>query len=82
MNCLTRTLIGTAFGAPFVASCQGAGNQVSEAQRVAISTEVEQTLRDAYDLSKPNVLDRMLSLYGKSGRIVSASGGSGLQCAL
>lgn len=33
-------------------------------------------MRDAYDLSKPQVLDRMLELYPRSGRIVSASGGS------
>jgi hypothetical protein len=33
-------------------------------------------MRDGYDLSKPDVLDRMLSLYPSSGRVVSASGGS------
>ena len=32
--------------------------------------------RDAYDLTKPNVDERMLSLYADTGRIVSASGGS------
>jgi uncharacterized protein DUF4440 len=53
-----------------------AGSAVSDAERAAISTEVERTIRDAYDLSKPNVLGRMLRLYPTSGRIVSASGGS------
>lgn len=32
-------------------------------------------MRDAYDLSKPNVAERMLALYPKSGPVISAAGG-------
>jgi hypothetical protein len=33
-------------------------------------------MRDAYDLSKPGVAERMLALYPQSGAVVSASGGT------
>lgn len=45
------------------------------AQADSIRAEVERTLRDAYDLTKPNVAERMLSLYPASGPVVSAAGG-------
>src|SRR5437764_12712887 len=48
---------------------------VTDSQRKAIAADVEQAMREAYDLSKPNVADRMLSLYPTSGRIISATGG-------
>jgi uncharacterized protein DUF4440 len=53
----------------------GRNDELTPAQTQAIGTEVEQTLREAYDLSKPNLPERMLALYPKSGRIVSAAGG-------
>ena len=56
-------------------SCVRAGGGVTPAERVAIAQEIERQVRDAYDLSKPNVDERMLRLYGDSGRIVSATGG-------
>jgi uncharacterized protein (TIGR02246 family) len=49
---------------------------VGETERAAIEAELERTMREAYDLSKPNVPERMLSLYALTGRVVSASGGS------
>ena len=55
--------------------CAGSGAELGTAERAAISAEVEATIRDAYDLSKPGVLDRMLALYPRSGRVVSAVGG-------
>jgi hypothetical protein len=48
---------------------------VSPRQAEAIRREVEATLRNAYDLSKPNVVAQMLTLYADSGHLVSASGG-------
>ena len=59
-------------------SCTGGGDagSVSPAQRKAIADEIERSVRDAYDLTKPSVDERMLSLYPDTGRIVSASGGS------
>lgn len=56
-------------------ACRDTG-AVSEAERRQIATEVEQRLREAYDLSRPNALERMLDLYPSGGRIVSASGGT------
>lgn len=52
------------------------GGVMSSADTAAIRAEVEQSLRDAYDLSKPAPLERMLSLYPASGRVVSANAGS------
>jgi hypothetical protein len=52
-----------------------ADNRPTGAQADAIRAEVERAMRDAYDLSKPNVAERMLSLYPASGRIISATGG-------
>ena len=40
-----------------------------------IRVEIERALREAYDLGKPNQLERMLSLYPTSGRVVSANTG-------
>jgi uncharacterized protein (TIGR02246 family) len=55
--------------------CARGGEELGDAERAAISAEVEAVIRDAYDLSKPGVLDRMLALYPRSGRVVSAVGG-------
>lgn len=56
-----------------LAAC--AGGDLSPADTAAIRAEVERTLRDAYDLSKPEPLPRMLALYPSSGRVVSANTG-------
>lgn len=48
---------------------------ITDADRSAIRAEVEETLRQAYDLSQPEVAQRMLALYGESGPIVSANTG-------
>ena len=57
-----------------LAACDGAA--LSSSDTAAIRAEIEQTMRDAYDLSKPNQLDRMLALYPASGRVVSANTGA------
>lgn len=54
---------------------EAADRPLTNAERVAIRTELERVMRDAYDLSRPDVTTRMLSLYPKSGDVVSASGG-------
>jgi hypothetical protein len=48
--------------------------QLSPTQEDAIRREVLATLHDAYDLSKPDVEARMISLY-PDGRVISATGG-------
>lgn len=56
-------------------ACSAPSGNVSESEAKAISQQLEQSLRDAYDLSKPDLPKRMLSLYPTSGRIISATGG-------
>ena len=61
--------------AGFLALTACAGRDLSPSDTAAIRSEVERTLRDAYDFSKPEPLPRMLSLYPSSGRVVSANTG-------
>ena len=56
-------------------ACACAAGDMSESQRAAVREEVSATLRAAYDLSKPGVEERMLSLYPTAGPVVSASSG-------
>jgi hypothetical protein len=51
-------------------------DQLSAAERSAIADSLKKMVIAAYDLSKPNVVSSMLSLYPDSGRVVSASGGA------
>ena len=48
---------------------------MSDTDVAQIRREVAGALAGAYDLSKPDVEQRMLSLYGDTGRLVSASAG-------
>ena len=57
-----------------LAGCRGA-TALSAAERSAIAKEIETKVRSAYDLSQPNVDERMLALYSDTGRIVSSTGG-------
>lgn len=59
---------------PIVAAC---GNQenVSANERMAIADSLEAMVRNAYDFSKPGVVDRLVALYPDSGRVISASAG-------
>jgi hypothetical protein len=47
----------------------------SPAEQRAIADSLSRQVKTAYDLSQPNVEQRLLSLYPPSGRIVSAAGG-------
>jgi ketosteroid isomerase-like protein len=57
--------------------CAPNSARVSDAERRAIADTLETMVRRAYDLSGPSsaTVDRLLSLYPDSGRVVSASGG-------
>jgi len=61
----------------FVAACFACSSNttVSTAERQAIVDSLTRQVQAAYDLSKPNVEQRLLSLYPSSGRVVSAAGG-------
>jgi len=51
------------------------GTSVSAAERQAITDSLTRQVKAAYDLSKPGVEQRLLSLYPDSGRVVSAAAG-------
>ncbi len=48
---------------------------MSAGERQAIADSITRQVKAAYDLSKPNVEQRLLSLYPPSGRVVSAAAG-------
>ena len=48
---------------------------MSDGERQAIADSISRQVKSAYDLSKPNVEQRLLSLYPPSGRVVSAASG-------
>jgi hypothetical protein len=56
-------------------ACSGTESALTSAEKESIRAEVESTLREAYDLSKPQAAERMISLYPRSGRVISANGG-------
>jgi uncharacterized protein (TIGR02246 family) len=56
------------------AACDSASN-MSAGDRQAIADSIARQVKAAYDLSKPNVEQRLLSLYPPSGRVVSAASG-------
>lgn len=49
---------------------------LSNAERTAIADSLKAMVVSAYDLSKPNVVANLMSLYPDSGRVISASGGA------
>jgi hypothetical protein len=53
----------------------GSGSTMSAGERQAIADSITRQVKAAYDLSKPNVEQRLLSLYPPSGRVVSAAAG-------
>ena len=57
-----------------IAACSRPGT-VSSRERQAITDSLTRQVKAAYDITKPNAEQRLLSLYPTSGRIVSAAGG-------
>jgi ketosteroid isomerase-like protein len=57
-----------------IAACSS-GAPLSDADRRGIAREVRGILESAYDLSKGDVVRRMMSIYPSSGRVVSATAG-------
>jgi len=47
----------------------------SQSEQQAIADSLTRQVKAAYDLSRPNVEQRLLSLYPPSGRVISAAGG-------
>jgi hypothetical protein len=61
-------------GATLVTACS-TSSSVSNTQRQAIVDSLTRQVKAANDLTKPNVEQRLLSLYPQSGRVVSAASG-------
>ena len=61
-------------GVTLVTACS-ASSSVSDTQRQAIVDSLTRQVKAANDLTKPNVEQRLLSLYPPSGRVVSAASG-------
>jgi hypothetical protein len=70
----TPTLIIVAALATALAGCSS-NTTLTAAQRQSIVDSLTRQVKAAYDLSKPNVEQRLLSLYPDTGRVVSASAG-------
>ena len=68
-----RVMVGVAALA-LAAGCRSE-TSMSAAERQAIADSLTRQVKAAYDLSKPNVEQRLLSLYPPSGRVVSAAAG-------
>jgi ketosteroid isomerase-like protein len=70
-----RVLVVLLFATTLLAGCASRGGELSPQQRLAIASEIDTKVRDAYDLAKPGSEERMIALYADTGRIVSASTG-------
>jgi hypothetical protein len=60
---------------PFLLLAACSSPSVSTTDKQAIADSLTRQVKAAYDVSKPNLEQRLLSLYPESGRIISASGG-------
>lgn len=56
-------------------ACAPGGTGVSTAQRAHAERAIRDEVVAAYDFTRPNVADNLMSLYAPTGRIVSASAG-------
>ena len=50
-------------------------SDMSGADKKAIADSLKHLVANTYDLSKPNAVNRLMSLYPAEGRVISASGG-------
>jgi hypothetical protein len=77
-TCRRTALIGIAVAAGLLAqlACdpQRAGRLTSE-QKKAIADTVQKLVVDAYDLRRPNAVERLMSLYPATGPVYSTSSG-------
>jgi hypothetical protein len=58
------------------AACNGgSGSHMSVSEKAAIADSLKRLVVATYDLSKPDPVKRLMSLYPDTGRVISASGG-------
>jgi hypothetical protein len=67
--------LAVAIAVAATAGCSTSASSMSASDRQAIVDSLTRQVKAAYDLSQPNVEQRLLSLYPPSGRVVSAAGG-------
>lgn len=60
---------------PFLVLAACSSSSVSTSERQAIVDSLTRQVKAAYDVTKPNLEQRLLSLYPETGRVISASGG-------
>ncbi len=72
----TRSLIlAASVSLLWFGGCSSTVPGVTAAQRIAAQRAIRNEVVTAYDFSRPNVPDNLMSLYAPTGPIVSASGG-------
>ncbi|HXN76309.1 MAG TPA: nuclear transport factor 2 family protein [Gemmatimonadaceae bacterium] len=67
-------LAGVAIAAAFACGPRSAAD-MSAAEKTAIADSLKRLVVSAYDLSKPDPVKSLMSLYPDEGRVISASGG-------
>lgn len=75
MTMIRLSAVAVAVAVVFVAASACSSSAPSASERQAIVDSLTRQVKAAYDLSKPNVEQRLMSLYPASGRVVSAAGG-------
>jgi ketosteroid isomerase-like protein len=58
-----------------LAGCSKPAHPVSLGQRLAAERAIKSEVIAAYDFTRPNVIDNLMSLYAPTGRVISASVG-------
>ncbi len=72
-----RSLLAAASIGLFVGACTTVDpSRLSQQERAAIADSIKHIVVAAYDLTKPDVVGSMMSLYPTTGRVISASVGS------
>jgi hypothetical protein len=67
--------LATALAVAAIACSQPSGDTPSSRERAAIADSLKHLVTNAYDLSKPDVVARLMSLYPTQGPIISANTG-------
>ena len=70
------SIFSIAVFASSAASCTSSpGSQMSSSEKRTIADSLKRMVVRAYDLSRPNAVASLMSLYPPTGRVISASGG-------
>jgi hypothetical protein len=72
----SSTLVLLVFASILASGCaDSAGSPPSSAERAAIADSLKRLVTSTYDLSKPNAVARLMSLYPAEGPVISANSG-------